>query len=631
MLNPSVFSDLKNDLETRAFLFFCIFFCLAFQSLSYFSLWTETEIYPVHSSQYLFTENMMSFLFSLKPIFYSVLHLSSLFSNALELFPMTGARLLFALNGLGILALMYLYIKKKTNKYNAVLAVLLLASSNIFLDRGFRVRSDFLSTSFSLIALLLTLNIQNQKDHWRFYFVIPFLLSTLLISPKGIYWLFFTVCLILYDLKNKTPSRWLIIKTVFAVYLVFYFLSFLFKDPFFIKSIYQSAKFYLSDISRAFQFTSEHSWIKNLSDFSHFAIFAKRNLILMILILTKLLFVIYSTVIAKKRKWDLSDLYFFLLLTVLLFHPQQKLFFLCAIMPFILIAFFTDWQWKQLINHSYGLKFKTLLLAGVFLYSVSHIFYFSYTMHIKKNNRAQKHLVEKLNTFYKHTDPITAIFDPSCILYVRKTDCRYILYDKTWKKVFKSYLKEQNFDIILASRFLNLFELTHYKQSSFQYINVRNNIYYKALIFNLNDQKELLKIAEHKESSLFTHTQSGDSGGKLQSLQVNEDQTKTNVLSGEKSIQTLLSSLETKVPEETRLYSYLFLNDKNKAIKNTIDCRKTKEEPFILQEGCPYSKEEFKKGRIPIKNKKMALFYLPLPLNLPKEPPIIALFRYDMY
>ena len=155
-------SYLKNILETKTFLLFGIVFFLVFQLLSYFSLWVETEIYPVHSSRYLFTEYRSEFLFALKPIFYFFLYLSSLFSNLFSLFPMTGARFLFALNGLLILTLMYFYIQKKTDRYNAILAVLVLASANIFLDRGFRVRSDLLSSVLSLFIFTVYTKYKEQ-------------------------------------------------------------------------------------------------------------------------------------------------------------------------------------------------------------------------------------------------------------------------------------------------------------------------------------------------------------------------------------------------------------------------------------------------------------------------------------
>ena len=697
-LSADRFSYLKNNLETKVFLFFIVFFFLIFQSLSYFSLWVETEIYPVHSSRYLFTEYMLDFLFSLKPIFYLSLYLSSLFSSLFSLLPMAGARFLFALNGLLILALMYFYIKKKTNKYNAILAVLVLASANVFLDRGFRVRSDLLCSSFSLITLLLTLNIKSKKDYWRFYITFLLLFSLLLISPKGIYWFLFTLCLMLYNLKHRMPSRWLIVKTVFAVSIIFYCLSFMFRDPFFIKSIYQSAKFYLSDLNEIYGFIVEHGWVKTLSYLSHIIHFIERNLFLTFLICVKGFFISYSIFISKKRQWDLSDVYFALLLLVLLFHPQQKLFFLCAVMPFILISFFTDWQWRQLIHHHYSLKFKTLLLAGAFLYSFFYISYFSFRIYMKKNNRPQKELIGKLNGFYKNTDPSIAIFDPTCILYERKTDCRYILDNNLWPKIFKSYLKQHNFDLILASRALDLFELIHYEALSFQYINIKNHIYYKALIVDLTNKRHFLGMdksndrlslddqaylkksvtAEWSDNRLSLNTKSLKKENKLtvsskegpiqaqkpdtanqpdlvktvglnkqipplqdeptlaqeaqkKDLRQNDKPLTTEFLSGKKSLQFLLSLLKTKAPEKSRAYSYLFLNSQNQPIKKITNCQKTREKTLILLPGCPYSKEEFKDGIIPMETENLALFYLPFPLNLSEELSLRALFRYDIY
>lgn len=662
MSNPIIFSYIKNNLETKAFFCFSIFFFLIFQSLSYFSLWTETEIYPAHSAQYLFTENMLYFLFALKPIFYSTLHLSFLFSDWLSLPPMTGGRFLFALNGLITLALMYLYIKKKTDKYNAILAVLLFASMNIFLDRGFRIRSDFLSTSFSLIALLTALSIKTKREHWKFYLIIPLLLSTLMISPKAIYWICFTLCLILYDLKGKTNSNWPIATSVFGMYMIFYFLSFFFKDPFFIKSIYQSTKFYSSNVNEAVLFISEYGWIKSLFDFSHVGLFIERNKFIFILILIKILFVIFSTIILKKRKWNLSDLYFLILLSVLLFHPKQRLFFLCAVTPFVFISFFTDWQWKQLINHGYGLKFKTLFLAGVFLYSFYYISHFTHKVYTKRNNRPQKELVGKLNAFYENTDPLIAILDPFCILYSRKTDCRYILDDENWKKIFQSYLKKHNFDIILGSRFLDLFKLIYYKRSSFQYINIKNHIYYKAFIVDSSNRQKLLEMEETKDQisampdnsvqsaqelinikSTTTSTQNTDlsatnSPASLsqsqseQNLETNQNPPESDLLKGKTLLQFISLSLETKAPEQSRKYSYLFLDSShNEPLTKKINCRKKKENFPVLQQGCAYNKEEFEKGQIQMGEEKLAVFYLPIPIDLPEGLSLAYLFRYDMF
>ena len=611
MLSSSNFSYLKNNLETKAFLFFSICFCLAFQNLSYLSPWTETEIYPVHSSHYLWTENMMNFLFSLKPVFYFILYLSSLFSDWFSLLPMTVARFLFALNGLLILALMYLYIKKKTSQYNAILAILLLASANIFLDRGFRIRSDLLSTSFSLIALWLTLNIKSPKDRWKLYTAIPLWSSVLLISPKGIYWLLFTLCLMIHDLKHKVLSRCRIIEIGLGICYVFCFLSFIYKDPFFFKAISESTMFYLSDIKETYSFIQNRSWMEYFHGLSHISLFVERNLLIVLMAFVKLLFVIYSTMITKQKRWDLSDLFFFLLMAILLFHPQQKLFLLCALMPFVCISFFTDWQWNKLINHIYSLRFKTWLLISAFIYSFFYISWFNYKIYMKKNNRQQKQLIGQLNDFYKDTDPAIVIFDNSCLLYKIKSDCKYILDDPLFDKKFQSYLKQKNFDIILGTRHIDLWNLVHYQQKPFQYINIKNHIYYKALIVDLNLPKAL-------DSS---HT--------------------TNFLKGTTILQPLLSSVTTTVSEAFRQYSYFFLDHHNKIINRPKhnppkNCHKKINQILILQSGCSYRKEEFFNGLIPIKTtpnekKKLALFYLPWPVDLSDELSLRALFRYDMW
>ena len=194
----------KSFLKTKTFPLLCLVFLILFPFLAHISLWVETEIFPTHSSQYLFSKNRSAFLFSLKPLFYLILYISSLFSSLLSLFPMTGARLLFAFNGLLMMVFMYIYIQKKTKSDNAILAVLVLASSYLFLDRGFRIRSDLLLSSLSLGLLCLIPQQEKGQKSSLFYILGPFLCSLFLISPKGIYWFLFVSCLIFS--RSKNPS-----------------------------------------------------------------------------------------------------------------------------------------------------------------------------------------------------------------------------------------------------------------------------------------------------------------------------------------------------------------------------------------------------------------------------------------
>lgn len=589
----------KSVLENKIFPVFGIFFFLAFQSLSYFSLWTETEIYPAHTSQYLWTENMSNFLFSLKPFFYLALRLSSVFSDWLSLPPMTGARALFALNGLALMALMYFYIKQTAGKYSAILAVLLLAGSNIFLDRGFRIRSDLLASSLCLASLLISLKAKREKSLWGLYIAIPLLLSTLLVSLKGVYWLLFGSCLMAHNLRRSFPSLRPFVKIALASGAALCALSWIFNDPFFARAVQESLKFWLFSARETLRFISENGLIKSLSQISHIRLFAERNLLIILIICAKLSFTAYSTAISKKRKWNLTDLHFAILLAVFLFHPQQKLFFLCALAPFFCIAFFTDQIWRRWTRQIYSPQFKTLLLAGALLFAGPYVSYFNYRILTKKNNRQQKEMIQNLNRFYERADPAISIFDPGCLIYSRQTDCKYIL-DAHWIERLEPYIKERGFDLILGARHLNLFDLTYYKDPPFQYVNVQNHIFYKAFIMDL----PLAKGAKRNSP-------------------------KAGFLSGKAALRPLRPALKSETAEESRKYFYLFLDSHSQPIKKAKNCLRPA--GSALQPGCPYSQKEFQAGWIPKTNKKLALFYLPFPPGLSEDLSLRALFRYDMY
>ena len=661
-INTKAPSNINHFLENKVFLFFIIFFCLAFQALSYLTLWTDSEIYPVHISQYLFSQYANEFLFSLKPLFYSILKLSFSLSSWLDWLPMTGGRFLFAFNGLAILTLMYFYIKNTSSRYNAVLAVLFLAGMNIFLDRAFRIRSDLLCSSLSLICLLISLNIKDRKDNWKFYILISFLSLLLLTTPKGVYWLCFSLLLIWQNIKIKVQKQF-ILKIVFFICLCFYFLSLLFKDPFFITAVYEAINFYLFNLSETYNFILKNNWLTSLYELSHVGLFIERNPFLFLIIILKFIFIIFSLFILKNRKKDWSDLYFFILCFIALFHPQQKLFFLSALSPFFCIAFFTDDLWQRALNR-YSKVFKTFLLAGFFIYTFSYTSYFSYKIYTKRNNLQQKKLIKDLNDFYKDTTLSINIFDPNCIIYTRKTKCEYILQQKNLKNL-SNYLENKNFDIILSSFAVFPYELIVHKKSNFKYINIKNHIYYKAFITdethnfietqkniesinghdfdlnnNFNSDQFLQKIPNQSQKKIRTElpyknslTLKTNENLKHRNLkkQINKIKKDQKALRGENILKSFEQEQEKQitVPKQYRKYFYLYIDKLDRVRNKTIDCANNNS--LSLKEGCYYSEDQFKKGLIPITNKRIALFYIPFPFHINSEKSLRLLLRYDRF
>ena len=626
--------NINPILETKVFLFFIIFFCFAFQALSYFNLWTEQEVYSLHISQYLFSQYASEFLFALKPLFYSILKFSFSISSLFDGLPMTTARSLFAFNGLAILALLYFYIKNKTNRYNAVLAVLFIASLNIFLDRAFRVRSDLLATSLSLLCLLLNLNIKAQKDTWKFYILIPLLVFILLISPKGIYWIIFTSILLWHDMK-KRPQPWLLAKATAFIFAFFCIVSWLFKDLFFIETFKQSTKFYLLNLKQTYHFIEQNSWLSSLNELSHIGMFINRNPFLVLITCLKAVFIFYSLVLSKNRKRDLSDLYFLVLIVILLFHPQQKLFFLSALSPFLCLAFWTDSEWKKLITNTYSKSFKSFLMAFCFIYAFFYISYFNYKIYTIKSNTPQKITVKELNTFYKNTDPSIHILDPDCLIYTRKTTCKYILYNQKFQDNFNSYIQNNRFDIVLSSFSLPVIKLATYNESRFEYVNIKNHIYYRAFIIDkannfIETKENILKSIKSQQTILnnsWTPNQllvQNTFKNQIKSLSKGQ-----KILSGKKILENFEKEQQTAVPKQQRKYFYLYVDELNNSL-NTIKACESKTFP-LMKEGCYYSESELRKSFIPFTNKKMALFYLPFPLQLKSKKSLRILLRYDKF
>ena len=117
-------------------------------------------------------------------------------------------------------------------------------------------------------------------------------------------------------------------------------LSFLFQDPFFLKAILASGKFYIKNVENVWSITKNRDLLAPWLEFSHIRTFLKTDFHIVSLILLKSVFILYSTFFDKTRRGSFSDISFILLLIVLLFHPHQKIFFICALVPFFSIFFF---------------------------------------------------------------------------------------------------------------------------------------------------------------------------------------------------------------------------------------------------------------------------------------------------
>jgi len=580
---------LNHYFSLRVFFFFFSCFSLVFLSLSFTSYWSFSEIYPAHSAQYLFSPENINYLFSLKPIYNFILYLFYKLSEVTSLYPMEMARIGFAINGLCLLILMMKWIQKNTNSYNAILSALILMGSFVFLERGYRVRSDLLVSTFNLLSLFLASHWCTSKSFTRLVIVLGVFFGTLMISPKAIYWIIFTSSIFFYELKKYDFSKSYYLKAIGLLFVGVSIISLLFKDFLFIGALKDSGLYYIFNIKQSWLFLQDQGNLFALfSKKSHLPHFIEHNFFICFLVIVKIVFVIDT--VFRNKKWDALNTSFVLLIILFLIHPQQKIFFICALMPYLLICFFTDSKWIA-IQSQYSSKFKFLLLICAYMHVIYMTTYSSYGQFKHNNTQEQKKTLKTLNTFFKDKTSID-IYDPNHLLYTRKTYNWFIETPAAIKQVTGDYFNRLNIDVILASSYLHPSDVFEWRQKNFKFIHIDHHIYYKALILNQPFAKEVdvgqwFLNLDKKEQQFLNHSE-------------------------KKYWYTALDS---------RLYSML-------PVLKTDDCYANRS---ILKPGCLYSQEEFLKGKIRMKHNPIGLFYVEPIKGLDSNLSLRLLFGYDLH
>ncbi len=604
--------------------------------------WASSEIYPVHTARHLFSERAGDFLFSLKPLFNLTLFLSFHLSEALGVFPMTGARALFALNGLGIAYMTHVFLRKKQDPLTAALAALALISCLPFLERGFRVRSDLLCSSLCLLSLVFAAKIRQAKPARRgrkppAWLKLPRRLPALLrpgrglgsllaaggplaaaalSAPKAVYWLAFSACFAAHELRGRNVfSRLALWQAGSLAGGLFLAASFLFHDPLFLRAIQQAAGFYVKNIEDIFHLAAAESGLFSFfasysRKLSHFALFAEKAPHIVFLILLKPGFVFWSVFIKKSRKWALSDTAFVFLAGALLLHPQPKIFFITALLPFFLISVFNDPMWGKWRQHGFRPGFLFALLLTACLCAAGAALYSQKNLLSKNSNAPQKRFVQNLNRLFPKGFP-AGIYDPLALLYKNAKAYNWFIDSHSSQDlIFEELLEKSRIDIVIPSFLLFYGRLEAWESRSFRFIDVGSQIHYRALV------KKLPPVQGAERGSL----------------------------KGKDLAESLRAA--RPLPEGARLW-HAFLDVSGQI---TEASPADSAEGQRLLPGRMYSEEEFSRGIIPRPASPEAafagVFYLPPPESLPAgDPPAgprrrekkrlqespRALFQYDKW
>lgn len=349
------------------------------------------------------------YAFYLKPLFYLPLWTSFQISEELALWPMQSARFLFSLN-LGLIIILTGSILRRLypdERWKVVLGALLLISSALILERGYRVRSDLMICSLYLVSIYTLLTLKPKAFSLLAGFT-PALLA-LLVSLNSLFFIPFLFPFI----KHSRLRRPLWITTLcFLILAVLFLLG---------SSFLHSWKYFLESFTEQSAGLSYFSWKR----FEHIVNWVFKDPHLFALFGLKIShdFVFWR----KYRSFSSLKVPFFgyWIIFVLLIHPNRMPFFMASLLPFLilwslevplLISFVRKHPWRKHLHTAAALLLFLL---------TAHMAFHSWRIFDSSTNSVQRNFMTELgrqipkDKSLRIWDPVGVLpFHPSYLWYL---------------------------------------------------------------------------------------------------------------------------------------------------------------------------------------------------------------------
>jgi hypothetical protein len=304
-----------------------------FAYLSQITHWADSELWTVSIARQ-FGSDAMDAGSRYKIIFEYLLSLLYRFDLSDE-GTMGAARVLFMVNGLGILALTAVLARRILGGWSpAIHAVFLLVSSSFFLSQGFRVRSDLLACLFALAGLwaFFRYTEAGAQNRTRFFWIglsALFHLAAFLSTPKAIYHILLNAVFI-YAFQEKRigaagKKTWLAAALIFILSLAT--VTWVYSD-----SLGYALKFFVNSF---FKDLSRPDYL-SVDAFRYLLRFVNENLTFFVLILATP-FLAWR----RRQRGEKTSPAVFAAMTALfliLFHNDRLPFFILSLLPLPAIA-----------------------------------------------------------------------------------------------------------------------------------------------------------------------------------------------------------------------------------------------------------------------------------------------------
>lgn len=317
--------------------------------------WSDSELWPVAASRYLFSERN-EYFFGVKPLFHFYLWMNSLLAETVSLHPIVTARLLSGLNSIFILVLCDQILKAKNfSLIGRGFFFLLMMSTSTWIFRSGEVRSDLFVTSIVLLALWIFQN--PERGRLKNIFIIVLFVVSLLVTAKAFFWWLCTFPLWKKELKH------LKFKTLFWIPLLFVWGAWLFFGVLIESSLsYFWNSFHEVQMGHAFFSTTR---------MEHIFRFGVQNLHVVFFLLGALMLGV-----RKSRLPEWWSLIFFLVFCLL--FPDPLPHFLSALLPIVCLLALINFELVLKTGRGFrflgwGMAVVAFLFIGVFGYRLSQL------------------------------------------------------------------------------------------------------------------------------------------------------------------------------------------------------------------------------------------------------------------
>lgn len=380
----------------------------------------DSEIYAMNFSRYSISDHYAHFALLTKPVFTVVLKaLSYTNDSGWDLF--VNSRLVFSLISVGILILTYLISLKITkNTASAVFAVIALISTSVFLNRGYRVRSDILACLFFLASMFfLLIAIEKRQGQSKLYYGISifFIIYSLLSTPKAVFFAFAYLVYAFRVLKSKfqtTLSKSLFeLPLYFIISLILSFIIYNFsgaRDP-----IIAASNYFLNSFGGPDNWTVTYF---SMRSFHYLGLFLLNDYLFAgALTLSFLWFLIPSLKSVRNtnvsfQSWSMISI---LLIVVFIYIPDKLPFFLASLLPIFSIQISLMFDEALRFKNKFALSAFAVLALGFSYMTYQH----QDNLLTNNNNHEQKIVWYRLNGYLSNY-PDAVIYDAIGLFPYRK-------------------------------------------------------------------------------------------------------------------------------------------------------------------------------------------------------------------